>query len=655
MPKIGIVAALGALLSVAAVAAAAPPGSRQAAYDAAQAAYDKGDWVAAVAGFAPLLPQDHARALTPSEAVIASRLAFALLQQTRLGAARATAERAIAALPQSDGANLADALLTAGAAARFSYDYPEAMAAYRRAYAIAEKGGDRPNMIAARIGMAYAGATFDPVSTGKDLDSLLADKAILADTGKKDLATIEDLRGRAATNAGDAATAGTWLDRAIEHAGGLTLRVDTSQVAMRNDAAIAASLRKDDENTRKYLSYTGAGHLTNMQWIGRYDGELPVCSSFTDVRPDDSVVVEFAIADDGHVGGALPIYASRPGPLGALFARTVSDWHWDPNLLKGVDPFWRSTLVLQLRCQSRPKPDGLDTPVKAALAGWLRERNVDDSTEDLDRYVADGDPRLQEDDVSAIPVLLKRITQDHQAKPEQAARLRHMLDEHAAPPSAYALVIAADAANRSWSAGGVHQAAHVRAATLGALVPPFQARYPGDLSTAWLVLEWALALEDAGDFRAAQPLLHTALATPTSVLAEDAPIRRVAQLHAALAAQKLGDASTDAALARSGLSADQCSLFDTHPIPSSVSIASSQFPSEALRWHFEGYVREAFDIGDDGRVTNIRTIVAYPPFVFAAGTEQAVRSFRYVPPTIAGRSVGCTGEEQTVNYRIPTR
>ena len=72
-----------------------------------------------------------------------------------------------------------------------------------------------------------------------------------------------------------------------------------------------------------------------------------------------------------------------------------------------------------------------------------------------------------------------------------------------------------------------------------------------------------------------------------------------------------------------------------------------------MRWRFEGYVLEDFDISDDGRVANPRTIVAYPPLVFAKSTEQAGKSFRYVPPRIGDASVGCMGQTQGVSYRIP--
>ncbi|WBO22529.1 energy transducer TonB [Sphingomonas abietis] len=647
-------ASLCALLFTPIAVEAAPPGSRQAVYDTAQAAFDRDDWNGAIAGFTSLLPKEHGRPLQTSEAVIATRLANALFQVGRYGEARATAARALAALPDFQAASRIEALRTSASAARYAFDYADAAAGYRRAYAAAEKAGDTGSMIDTTAGFAIAAMTIDPVAVGHDLDALLNDKTMLASIGKADLPTIEDLRARAAINAGDSETALKWIDRAIDHSGGLTTQINTSQATIRNDAAIVSSLRKDDESARKYLTYTGAGHLKDMRWIGRYDGELPVCSTFTDVRPSDNVVVQFTIADDGHVATALPVYASRTGTLGETFARAVGSWRWNPDLLKGVNGFWRATLVLQLRCQSRPRPDGLDKPIWAAFTRWLQAHDVDAGADDSDSFVATNDPRLQQDDIAALPALFGRFGQNHTSDPDIAARLQRVLAANAAPASGYALMISIDADNRAWAAEGVRLAARARASALAAAVPAFRARYPDDIATAWLDLQWALALEDSGDFKGAQPLLESVQATSLSQLPEDAPIRRVAMLHAALSAGKLGDAAAaQTHLAASGLNADQCSLFDTHPIPSSVAISSSQFPNEALRWRFEGYVREAFDIADDGRVTNVRTIVSYPPFVFGPSTEQAVRGFRYVPPTIGGQSVGCSGETQSVNYRIP--
>lgn len=193
-----------------------------------------------------------------------------------------------------------------------------------------------------------------------------------------------------------------------------------------------------------------------------------------------------------------------------------------------------------------------------------------------------------------------------------------------------------------------------RAAYYAQTVPVFQNCYPEDTSTAYLLLGWALSLEVSGDFKRAFPLLQAVLSMPISALPQDAPIRKVALVHTAMVGQRIGNPNATHALASSGISADECQLFYTHPIATSMSITSSQFPREALRWHFEGHVKESYDIAGDGHVRNVRTIVAYPPFIFSESTEAAVRQFRYVPPKIGDETVGCTGESQSVNHRIPS-
>lgn len=641
-----------ALLSVLACSSvgpclAAPAGSSQAIYDAAQAALDKGDWAGAADGFRSLIPLNPGAELNRPRAVIASRLASALVHLGRFDEARVMGERAVRSLPDGDP-ELADALLATADAARAGYDYPAAAAFYQRAIAVAGKAGNDTAALSARAGFSVLEATVDPGAVQAVLDPVFSDKALMARLDRPGLAFAEDLRARAAMNAGDLPTALKWINKAVQDSGGLSMQVTLSQIAIRNDAAIISSLRKDDDETRKYLAYTGAGHLTNVDWIHQYDGDLPVCGLGTDVRPDDNVVVQFSIADDGHVTEATPIYASRPGQIGATFAQSVSRWQWDPASLAGVKPFWRNVLVLQLRCQSRPSPDNLAKPIRAALNTWLSSKGVDTS-DHPDSFVSPGDPRLRMDGPAAIPALLGRMNPHDAARKAHAAQLRAILDRNAAPPAAYALLIQSQAEISSREADNVR----ARATFYAGAVPAFQSRYPDDAATALLLLSWALALEDSGDFKKAYPLLQSVAAMPAATLPQDAPIRTVALLHAALVGHRLGDPGAGRALASSGIGADACALFDTHPVATSMSIASSQFPAEALRWHFEGHVQESYDIADNGRVANVRTIVAYPPFIFSDSTEQAVRQFRYLPPKIGDQAVGCTGETQSVNYRIP--
>jgi outer membrane biosynthesis protein TonB len=644
-----------ALLVPATVRAAASPGSKQAIYDTAQAAFDKRDWNGTITGFSAVLPPNDKALSGTSQAIISSRFALALLRVGRVDEARVAADRALAALPASDSTNRIDALSTAAAAARFGFDYRAATDYYRQALALAEAAGDKATVVDTDIGLAYALMTIDPAAVATTLDGLLGDASLKTVIKPDVIAVLQDLRARAALNAGDLGTAKTWAERAVTRSGGLTTRVSGAQIAMRNDAGIIASLRKDDDDAHQYLAYTGAGHLKDMGWITHYKGDLPVCDDFADIKPADTVIIQFAIADDGHVDGALPIYASRTGHLGEAFARAVSKWRWNPEELTKADAFWRSTLVLQLRCQTRPSPEGLGRPINDAIVEWLKSKGIDSSSDQLEGYVAPNDTRLALDGVVALPALFARCCGGHDAE-AQLTRIQQILDANQAPPAAYAMLTSMRASASTAHEETVHSQQQARATAFARVVPAFEARYSGDMSTAWLQLEWALALEGAGDFQHAGPLLKAVLAMPVAVLPEDAPIRRVALLHNAITARNPSDAEeAQAQLTQAGLSADSCSLFDTRPIPTSVAIASSQFPAEAIRWGFEGYVDEAYDIGADGRVSNIRTVFAYPPFVFAKSTEDAVRSFRYLPPKIGDKVAGCAGETQSVHYAIPQR
>jgi len=295
-------------------AAAQPAASinRQAIYDAAQAAYDQKDWTVAAGGFVQLLPTDARAPLRHSEAVIAARYAAALLPLGRLDEAQIWIDRALQAYPQEDATDVATAWLTKGEIERFRYDYPAAIAAYDKADALATALESIDMVVRARVGEAIAGATVDPAHVSTKLAALLADPAFAKAADKTLLAQVEDLKARADINLGDKAAAARLAEKAVSDSGGLTEKVTTMQIAIRADAGIISRLRGDNEATRRYLTYTGAGHLEDASWIHDHAGDLPVCDGpGGDVQPDDSVVVAFAIASDGHVAGALPIRSTR--------------------------------------------------------------------------------------------------------------------------------------------------------------------------------------------------------------------------------------------------------------------------------------------------------------------------------------------------------
>jgi outer membrane biosynthesis protein TonB len=628
--------------------------SPQEIYNGAQAAFDKQDWNAAIAGFERIVPPPPRR-LSQSQAVIASRLGYALLQKGRFEEARGSAERAIAALPAAAADGLTDALLIAGQSAHRLLDYDVAAADLRRAKALAIQTNDPDARTFAIAELALTLITVDPAAAGAELDTLFADPAAMVRIKGDQLAIYQDLRARAAMNAGDFRTAQKWADRAVGKADWLTEKVTMTDIVARTDAAIVYGLLHDDENTRRFMAFTGAGHLKDINWVPKYDGELPVCSRETGINPQDTVIVWFAIAADGHVYGVEPIYASHAGTLGETFARTVSSWNWNPDLIAKVDPFWRNALVIQLRCQSRPAPEGLDKPFRVAFGDWLESKGVSDRFGDHASYVGADDPRLTATDLTAVPALLGRLAQSGD-KPFDTAPIHRLLDANQAPAAAYAVLLDAEARHSLTKSAPQTTWRRAQARALGAGIVALDAKFAGDPAIAWLRLEQALALEGAGAFADAAPLLRKVEATPEAVLPATAPIRRVALLHEAIVARRLKQASDgDAKLAAAGVTADQCSLFDTRPLRSGGDLGSGDFPIAAMRWGFEGVVREAFDIDDNGHLKNVRTVFAYPPFIFAPTTETAIKALRYEPPRIGGKAVGCTSQMQSVRFTLPNR
>ena len=123
---------------------------------------------------------------------------------------------------------------------------------------------------------------------------------------------------------------------------------------------------------------------------------------------------------------------------------------------------------------------------------------------------------------------------------------------------------------------------------------------------------------------------------------------RLASLKAA--AKQFDEA--EGLLQAAGLDPEQCELVDMTPIALNVRMSSDDFPKEALRWGFEGWVQISYDIDTQGRVVEPRTVIAYPPFVFGPATEKTASRFRYQPIYRAGKSISCTGYTFKVRYGI---
>jgi hypothetical protein len=76
------------------------------------------------------------------------------------------------------------------------------------------------------------------------------------------------------------------------------------------------------------------------------------------------------------------------------------------------------------------------------------------------------------------------------------------------------------------------------------------------------------------------------------------------------------------------------------------------FPMEALRWHLGGWTMVEFDISPEGKPLNVRTIAAFPPFVFGENSENRIKLSRYQQTYRPGSERGCVGSNLGVSYTV---
>jgi hypothetical protein len=108
-----------------------------------------------------------------------------------------------------------------------------------------------------------------------------------------------------------------------------------------------------------------------------------------------------------------------------------------------------------------------------------------------------------------------------------------------------------------------------------------------------------------------------------------------------------------AAFEMSGVSAQQCALVDSAPKLLHSNVGTDAFPSEALRWGFEGWTQVQFDIGANGKVLSPRAIISYPPFVFTNAGKAIASGFQYAKTFRPGAELGCGGTDQRIKFLLP--
>ncbi len=636
------------LLLAATVPAAGQAPTMQARYDAATALDATGTPEQRLAAWSAL--EAAAATNKRSRAIFRVRKSAALLALYRLDEAADAARAGLADLPAGDATLRQDrfnAQYELGMIAEAGLDYGSAAAAFRLAEPTAPAPEDQ---LRATLGELRTATFVDP-----DAASAAAARAdALVAAGNTDSGVEARLRRREAElllNRGDLVGAKARAGAAVKLLGGLTDKVSLEGMSARSDYAIAALLGGDAETARKYLAYTGAGHFPNG-----FDPALqmttPDCGGEAGLKPTDDAVVEFSIADDGSVVDNHPVYAKGGGAVALAFARATADWSWRPEQVKALPPFFRNRIRVELRCAtSFTRPSVIDF-LDARLSVWLDGKGVEVSPPPAASpsvalageraMLAAAEAKAGASALALVPVLRALAANPVLPRDERnavASRALAILEKNGATGAPRLAVEL-----RVWASDAEDGTRFYRD-RLPALAAGRYADDPEARGAVALLTAGALGRDRERQRAALRSVADDAKLDSTS------PIRVAALVRLASLEQRAGNAdAARAAFAKTNLSADQCALVDSPP---KLLGTSGRFPDEALRWGFEGWTAVQFDVRADGQVANERTVIAYPPFVFADAGARTMASAHYAKTFRPDGQLGCGGETQRVKFKMP--
>jgi tetratricopeptide (TPR) repeat protein len=455
---------------------------------------------------------------------------------------------------------------------------------------------------------------------------------------------LQSLRGRIELNAGNHAAALDWFKKAAKSAGGVGTRVSLSDVAIRSDLALASHLTGDDGKAFFYIAMTGAGRMGGKgpQFPDWRALKLPDCSPAFDIGPEDLVVLDIALGEDGRVISAAPIYSTKPGKIEAEFVKVARTWIWSAEEMQKTEPFWRLSIRVATRCVFNTDRRWVGTGfmyelVKEVRA--LRKPVIDvDSSSDfktLGAELAAAEAADGPDSMSLIPVLMALA--EHDEEGVYIKRARDILSANGVSARSRAILDVLMARRQMWR-------------STEALQMQPNSDWPADV-TDWFRIEQGLQLEKRKRSEQAIPLYKAVFErgnAKTDTLAQFAALRL-----ASIAFERKAQDRASAYLASTGLRPDQCALVDANPIPESTGASSNDYPQEAMNWGFEGYMVSNYDIGVDGKTKSPRVVFAYPPFVFEETMQRLISRWRFKPIYREGEQIGCSGATQSIRFNIP--
>lgn len=649
-------AATGAATPASSAAPVPKVNSLQAAFDAATAAYEAKHWSEAIALFDALDARLKRNANPKVLATIALRRGLALKQLGQWERAEKSLRAGLYAIAVDDPDLRAERLDGVYALANIrllTSDFAGAEQIVSAAKSEANTPSDQLNL--ALLGLRST--MFEP----GDRATAYADEAqrlVAANPqgDKRTQADVDTLRARLLLNRGESAAAYDLLKKALARQGGLDMKVNLSEVATRSDLAIAALLNNDKDRAREYLAYTGAGRISESPFGRAAAMAPPPCGGAAGLRPEDTAIVEFGIDDVGAVSYAQTVYLSRPSSAGAkAFADAVLDWSWQPSALAKIPIFYKALTRIELRCSNAVARPSISSALDDARSLFLKEtlRGISSfgfGAASLPTMRAELARREGTANDPVVPALMIAISMNAGTSPTDALMMIERA-ERLLPPDAPVALKASVAYGVIWARASVKPIGinAQRDALRALLARPDFAADPAVAGTL------RLSIAESGYQKPAPPdaiALVTAVADDAR-LDKDSPLKTAALLRlATLQSQARQIEAASATFARTGLTADQCALLDTPPALARSNIDSSDFPMEAQRWGFEGWVRLEQDILADGRTADTRVVVAYPPFVFRAAAVKVAAAMRYQSTFRPGSTKGCAANQTSINFRI---
>lgn len=651
----GNATALALLLAVAApVASGAQPAQGQSVqqqFDVATAASDAGNWAEALRLFEALEARTtNVRTL----ALVRVRKGAILVELGRLEEAAASIRAGLPGIPADDATLDADRFVgvySLGRIAEHGLDYAEALSLYRRAAAIPVADLDR---LHAQRGIIQTQLFTDAPGAIQAAEAALRLIASAAPGNRALQGQFHTLKGRALLNLGRFPDTRRELQTALRLLGNLTMRVDRSDLLARSDLAIAALLAGDPDDARRYLAYTGAGRFAEGYIALSPDVAQPPCSGT--LTPDDVAVIELFVGADGGIGNVTPVYASRQGPAAIALARAARAWSFDPEGARRVPVLFRSVVRLEVRCSKDASlirffgnVHAVQWRLAAANPAWAAalaaqtNRPAAALRAELAALERRGDPEAQ----TMLTLLLALAGRGDVESPEREALLRRSLpiaDALDVPPAVSAAIALAIGHEQLVEDNDRDRPRDFDYEALLAL--PEIARSPE--AAAFVRLANGRRHYRADELNDAAAIFAGVRAMPEA--RSGGPLATEAlELEAAVHAARGDMAAARSAFEARGTETGPCGL---PPRLQRFRASSNDFPNDAQRWGFEGWATSEIAVAPNGRAVETRTVVAYPPFVFAESAREIAGRNRY-EPFYSPRGEPCIVGTQKVTFRLP--